>query len=111
MWKSDIFSNVIELLLSRQLGKAAGQLEFYFIGRPTHPYTEAFRTLASDYRLLSDYWLSGCDDASRQQLFDGLLHLLSHDCFSLHIFFDPYKAQFALLFSIIVVNQIPKIKV
>lgn len=99
MWKSDIFSNVIELLLSRQLGKAAGQLEFYFIGRPTHPYTEAFRTLASDYRLLSDYWLSGCDDASRQQLFDGLLHRFYRLAARLNLWECNQRSAFRLTLS------------
>lgn len=74
MWKSDTFNNAIRQLEERNLGPAVKELENYFLGHPTHPEGEAFRTLASHYQLLTDYWLSGYDDADRQRLFSDLLH-------------------------------------
>ena len=82
MWKSDTFSDIEKLLLSRKLGQAVSQLSNYFIGHPTHPYTETFRTLEQHYQLLASYWLSGYDDNDRQRLYADLLHrcyrLLAH---------------------------------
>ena len=88
MWKSDTFSDMQRLVVQHRLGQVVRELENFFLGHPTHPYSESFRTLASHYQLLAGYWLSGYEDADRERLFTDLLHqfycllarLAQHDC-------------------------------
>ena len=77
MWKNETLNDILETVLTRQLGKAADQLEnFLLSSQRFQAEREQLAGIRNDYRLMADYWLKGFDDPDRQQVYDRLLRRL-----------------------------------
>ena len=77
MWKNETLNDILETVLTRQLGKAADQLENFLLGSQRfQAEREQLAGIRNDYRLMADYWLKGFDDPDRQQVYDRLLRRL-----------------------------------
>ncbi len=89
MWKNKDFDIILELVLSRQLGRAISEMEIYFFTRTQQEGRETLSGIKSDYMLLMDYWKKGFEDNQRTELYNKLLQrmymLVSDTLFLNHI--------------------------
>ena len=73
MKQNDELNEMMELVLSRQLGKSIDALENYLLTHPQQADMDALISLRDDYRLMADYWQRGFDDPQRGRVYDQLL--------------------------------------
>ena len=73
MKKNETLNEILELVLSRQLGKSIDALENYLLTHPQQSDMDALVSLRDDYRLMADYWQRGFGDPQREQVYDQLL--------------------------------------
>ncbi len=74
MWKNKDFDDILEVIISRQLGLSISMVENYLFTRSHQQGRETLNAIKSDYSLLMDYWKKGYDDPQRIALYEKLLH-------------------------------------
>ena len=76
MWTNDKLNEIVDVVLSRKLGKALSMLENYLLSRSQQSDLEKLQEIKTDYRLMADYWRKGVADPQRDQLYNKLLKRL-----------------------------------
>ena len=73
MKQNDTLNEILELVLSRQLGKSINALENYLLTHPQQKDMDELIDLRDDYRLMADYWQRGFEDPQRGVVYNQLL--------------------------------------
>jgi tetratricopeptide (TPR) repeat protein len=71
--QNEQLTDILDMVVSRQLGKAVSSLENWLLAYPRQQDMDELIDIRDAYRLMAGYWQRGFDDPQRPQVYDQLL--------------------------------------